>query len=278
VADHVIATCVALGNQEEIALSEIARQKSQNEQVKKFAEMMVNDHHQFLTKLQRYAPDAARPGILEGQGGQGRQGQGAGQGRQGQGAGQARGAAANSTQDNSDANANSAQDNSSNASQNDQSSSKSTTTNRGQIQQTGGTEASSRAGAQGSAGLAAGQSIPASQITQIERELAAQCLASARQKLNEKDGTEFDQAFMGLQVAKHMAMKDKLAVYQRHASGELAQVLAEGEKTTDHHLQQAEEIIRTISHSSGSSSSDKNRENNRKGNSSSNKDKSGNQE
>jgi len=58
--DHCFATCVAYGNQIEVATAKIASQKSQNPEVKKFAEMMIHYHEQFLKKLEKFAPDAAR--------------------------------------------------------------------------------------------------------------------------------------------------------------------------------------------------------------------------
>jgi predicted outer membrane protein len=84
---------------------------------------------------------------------------------------------------------------------------------------------------------------------QLGREMAQQCLSSAKEKLSEKKGAEFDQCFMGMQIAGHMAMHDQLTVLERHASGELAQVLAAGRKTTETHLKHAEQIMEKLSKS-----------------------------
>lgn len=50
-----LATRVALGNQEEIALSKLALTQARNPRVKEFAQMMVNDHQQYLNKLRSEA-------------------------------------------------------------------------------------------------------------------------------------------------------------------------------------------------------------------------------
>ena len=63
-ADQSLATCVAIGNQEEIAIAKFAEQKAQSQEVKDFARMLVKDHQAFLQKLQRYAPEATREGYL----------------------------------------------------------------------------------------------------------------------------------------------------------------------------------------------------------------------
>jgi predicted outer membrane protein len=63
--DHALASCVAIGNQEEIALSELASQRAQNDDVKKFAQMLIHDHQEFLAKLRPYAPEASAAGFLK---------------------------------------------------------------------------------------------------------------------------------------------------------------------------------------------------------------------
>src|SRR4051812_7448548 len=63
--DHMMASCVAVANQEEIALAEFARQKTTNDDVKKLVEMMITDHHTFLLKLKQFAPEATQPGYIE---------------------------------------------------------------------------------------------------------------------------------------------------------------------------------------------------------------------
>jgi predicted outer membrane protein len=72
--------------------------------------------------------------------------------------------------------------------------------------------------------------------------VAEKCLADAKKSLGEKQGREFDHHFVGLQIVKHQAMQSKLAVFERHASSELRQIISDASKTTTKHLEQAEEL------------------------------------
>ena len=53
--DEFIATCLLLGNQEEVALAQEAVSRAQNENVKQFAQMLVDDHQKAIQKLQQHA-------------------------------------------------------------------------------------------------------------------------------------------------------------------------------------------------------------------------------
>jgi len=228
--DHCFATCIALANQEEVALAEIASQKAENEEVKKFAEMMQHDHQGYLTKLQRFAPEAARQGYL--------------------------GTAAT---DGTRSSSKSTNQSDKSANRNDRDADRATSDrdakDQNTIRQTAGeNDPNNQSRSQTAAGSRSDSSQGPMNMLQIEREIAQQCLTSAKQKLNQKSGAEFDKCYIGQQIAKHEAMKDKLTVFQRHASSELRQVLADGLKTTEHHLAKAEEIMKTLDHGSSSTS------------------------
>jgi predicted outer membrane protein len=83
-------------------------------------------------------------------------------------------------------------------------------------------------------------------LIQIDREIAQECLKAAKAEMQEKQGVEADQCFLGYQIAKHAAMKSKLTVFERHASPELAKVFAEGAATVEKHKNEAEEIMKTL--------------------------------
>src|SRR5262249_26367643 len=53
--DEFIATCLLIGNQEEVALAQEALGRAQNQNVKQFAQMLINDHQQAIQKLQQHA-------------------------------------------------------------------------------------------------------------------------------------------------------------------------------------------------------------------------------
>ena len=74
------------------------------------------------------------------------------------------------------------------------------------------------------------------------RQADERCLQSSIQALTEKQGKEFDIAYIGMQVGAHQKMKDHLAVYQQHVSQEWAQKLAQAEPKVEQHLQKAKQI------------------------------------
>jgi predicted outer membrane protein len=206
--DHCFATCVAYGNQEEVALAHIAKQRAKTNEVKQFAEMMIHDHQEFLAKLQKFAPEASKSGAL--------------------------GATA-SGELNREGNRSNVSQTTANDRGNE-SSKVQTAENRNAT-----ANASNREGREAT-------------LSDIERELAEQCISSARRKLESKSGEEFDKCYINEQIAKHTAMKNKLTVYERHASGDLAATLADGLKTTEHHLMKAEEIAKSLEGSTGAQS------------------------
>jgi hypothetical protein len=67
----------------------------------------------------------------------------------------------------------------------------------------------------------------ASEMVHIEHEVAEQCLKTFKEMMGKKSGVKFDKAFVGCQLSAHIGMKDKLEVFQRHASESMKPVLAE---------------------------------------------------
>lgn len=195
--DHLLASCIALGNQGEIAISELARTKTENDEVKKFAGMMITEHHNFLEKLQKFAPEATKAGYLD------------------------------------------------TATKGDRKNKRGA-----KIEQTAASDADQDADKSDvkTADAKSDNSAHHFDHMQLQRELAAQCLASAKEKLEAKSGSEFDQCYIGQQLAMHMHMNDKLIVFQRHVSPELAAILAEGQKTTEEHLAHAEKLMKELAH------------------------------
>lgn len=204
--DHMFASCVAVGNQEEIIIAEFGIKKAHSDEVKKFAETMVADHHAFLLKLKKFAPEATQPGFLD---------TGVKEARSDGKGGKIVKAVA-------------------------------------KILQTAGADdaADDKKGVENAADSRSADSAGKGGIDflQLQREMANECLALTRDKLGEKSGAEFDACFMGQQIGMHVGMKAKLTVLQRHASSELAGILAEGLKSTDQHLAKAEHVMKTIAH------------------------------
>ncbi len=80
----------------------------------------------------------------------------------------------------------------------------------------------------------------------IHDQVADKCLASAKKALEENDGDKADACFMGQQLAAHMAMIDKLKVFQDYASPELRVQFENALKMTEDHLKQAESIMKSL--------------------------------
>ena len=57
--DGQLAACLILGNEEEIALGKFAIQRASTDKVKKFAQMMVDQHTQAASQLKQFAPQGA---------------------------------------------------------------------------------------------------------------------------------------------------------------------------------------------------------------------------
>jgi len=205
--DQKLATCIAIANQEEIAVARLAQDKAKDDDVKDFAKMLVSEHQAYLKKLQRYAPDAARDDFLNDS---------------------SRGSRGDSSQTRSQGN------------DGNQSRAQSTDS---QTRAQGADNKSSNIQQVSATGDQSGQHLD---FMHLQREIAEQCVQSTKQKLNKEEGSKFDKCFVGLQIANHETLKSKLTVFERHASGELKQLISDGISTTDQHLKRAEELMKKI--------------------------------
>jgi predicted outer membrane protein len=78
------------------------------------------------------------------------------------------------------------------------------------------------------------------------QELSSKCLESARKELVQKQGADFDRCYAGMLLFSHMQANDMFAVFQGHASPELAPVLTEGQQAIAMHLQHARELAQLL--------------------------------
>lgn len=205
--DHLLASCVAIDNQEEVALARFAEKQSKNENVKKFAKMMIDDHSAFLKKLQTYAPEATKDNYLS---------------------------ETPQTAQNTEAQS--------------QPLSQSNKNTKSKVIE----RIAAKPPINDGSSAQSGQPID---MGQLHRELAAQCLADTKAMLQDKNQDAFDECFIGLQIAKHAAMKTKLKVLQRHTSDELAQLFHQASETTGKHLEHAEKLMKELAEDSGSGKS-----------------------
>jgi predicted outer membrane protein len=208
--DTILANWLIVENEGEIALAQLGQQRAQETEVKQFSQRMIKDHQEFLAKLQRFA-----------------------------GAQQPRGAV-NPDQGRREA------DNRRDAPE------RGDTATRKE-DQAPAREAGQTAPATARPAQPAGQKVAQRQpgdmgqrIIGLKRELGQQCQQTARRELEEKRGAEFDQCYMFQQVAMHLHAVDTMKVFQGHASGELRQVLSEGVKTAEEHLEHAKHLAKKL--------------------------------
>jgi len=207
--DATLVDILIPGNQAEIALGRLAEQKSQNQQVRQFAQQMVQAHTKFLNELRRFGGVSAGP------------------------AEPAEGANRNQVQEN----------NAATAEQN----AETTTTNprrEGVDVRAGNVEVRTP-------GLNnARESAGGLNLMHVMHQIHQRCLASSERYLQQKQGREFDDAYIGMNIDAHRVMLDKLAVLSEYASPQLQKVIQQGEQTTKQHWQEAEQLMKQLaSHS-----------------------------
>ena len=230
--DQALATWLIIGNQGEVQISQLGQERSENQRVKEFSEKAIQDHTQFIQKLQQAADGQA------GQGAQGAQG-GADASQRSSDAQSARkrsGAAAGQDAQSSEAQA--GQD----RNRQEQGGQRAGQSRTEAAQSEQDRSAQFRAGAGG----AHGQHGQLGQLLQIKQELGDKHVESCREELSQKQGAEFDKAYMTKQVALHQEMLDTLEVFSSHASQDLQKVLEQGQQTTQQHLEMAKQILQTV--------------------------------
>jgi len=210
--DQGIVRWIAAGNEAEIRVNEAAQQKAQNEQVKQFAQKMVDEHTKLGQQLQQATGQSGQ---------QGASGEGASRATAGTATGEtqertARRVAADAADD--------AREEAENAVEED---APGRAANRDR----------NREGRQ--AGGMRGGNSP---FLAFHEEIKRQCAESTIQALNEKQGAEFDHAFIHQQIVEHMGMLDTLKVAEQHASPDLKKALQQARQHTQQHLEQAKQI------------------------------------
>ncbi|MDB5335805.1 MAG: hypothetical protein JWN70_1424 [Planctomycetaceae bacterium] len=80
-------------------------------------------------------------------------------------------------------------------------------------------------------------------VATVERQLAVQSLAGSKRLLEQKTGHEIDRAFIRQEMAMQKDLLDKLAIFQKHASPELKDVLANAERELIHNMKMTRQLI-----------------------------------
>jgi len=213
--DRTLAALLLIGNQKEVAVSQLAAERAQSPEVKQFAQEMTQAHTQFIGRLAKLAGAQER----------------------------ARDGAANPFSPQRDPAGRA--DNAENRTATD------AAQRTGDANRDQGANREQRADANAQnedRKHAAWQryDLGDSPLVSFDRELADQCLQSTEKFLGQQQGAEFDRWFMALQFVEHMGMRDKLQVAQRHATGELKGLVDQGLQTTDSHIRQIEQVMRQL--------------------------------
>ncbi len=241
--DQFIVGCLIAKNQSEIELSQLAAQQAQNPEVKKFAQQMVQDHQQMVKQLQQIA---------------GTQGAADSRGRTSSPALGTSGAS-DRTRATSDASGTTRTDTSAtDASATTGTSSLSgasdtSSAGEGSSSLTGSAATSGRETASSAAGGAGSGAVQ--QLLQIERQIVDRATQATRDELQQKQGAEFDKAFVGCAIGAHVHMNAALEVIGQQTQGQLAQVAQQAQPKVQQHLEHAKSLMQQLDQASPQSSS-----------------------
>jgi predicted outer membrane protein len=197
--DGHIASCLILGNQNEVAAAKLAESKAETGEVRAFAKGIDEDHQRFIAQLEKFAVNHYRH----------REARDIGAVRD-RGAVRERGAPAA----------------------------------RGPVaaNRNPAAEETREAGVKESGDHHAHMA----KFMTIREEIADQCRASLTRELDSKQGKEFDECFMGMQIGYHMMLVDELTVLAKHASPELRTVLQKELATAQKHFDNAKQIMNDL--------------------------------
>lgn len=203
--DQFLAKCLLAKNKAEMEISEIAAQEASDPQVKQFAQKMVQDHRDIVQKLEQIAGSQMTSQRQQQPGGLGSQQL---QQRQSQQQGQPGQAQRNNQP--------------------------------GQSQP--GQSLTDRS--PGRSGQSGSEDQNLQKIAQIDQQITQKATDAVTQKLREKSGSEFDQAYLGCAVGAHTQMKAALDVISQQTSGQLAQLAEQTQQKVEQHLQEAERLMK----------------------------------
>jgi len=233
VVDHFLAGCLLGQNKAEVELSQIALQKSENAEVKQFAQKMIDDHQKMIEQLQPLAAmhsgaNRATSTILGGTS----EAQGRSEATEGR------------TSDTT------ALPGSSGASQT--------------IPPSGTSAAIPPVSATAEAATATtGGNGAVHQLMQIDRQINERCLQMAKEELQQKSGAEFDKCYVGNAIGMHGHALAALDVIGKQTQGTLAQVAQQAQPTVQQHFDQAKQLMKQLEGQAGATATQAQRETNR---------------
>jgi predicted outer membrane protein len=237
VVDHFLANCLLGQNKAEVELSQIALQRSENAEVKQFAQKMITDHQKMIDQLQPLA-------MLQGSANRGASsilgGNSESQGR-----------SETTTGRSTDT---TALPGSSGASQT--------------LPPTGTTAAVPPVNTAVETTITAttapaGGDSPFHQLMKIDRQINERCLQMAKDELQQKSGAEFDKCYVGNAIGMHAHALAALEVIGKQTQGTLAQVAQQAQPTVQQHFDQAKQLMKQLDGQSSATGTQAQREANR---------------
>lgn len=82
-----------------------------------------------------------------------------------------------------------------------------------------------------------------SQLAGIEQKINERCRQALKEELQQKSGAEFDECYVGSQIAGHMHMLAALEVIGQESQGQLKQVADEARPAVQKHLEHAKQLM-----------------------------------
>lgn len=203
--DQTLARCLAIADHEQVLLSQFAKDRATHADVKAFAAALEKAHQTSVEQLKAFSPSSTTIGAT---------------------ADRAKQADANRADANrADANradANRADANRADANRAD--------ANRADANRAEVTETSLKQVEDKSSKV---------DFLQLHQEISAQCLKDSKDMLTSKKGVEFDQCFVGMQIAKHASAHSTLTVLQRHSTGKLQEWIKSALEMNAQHMEAA---------------------------------------
>ncbi len=204
-SDAILAEWLFVDNAKELALAKIAQSKSDNGEVKAFAQRMIDEHTKFAADLRPFR----HGGAMRGEGNDDGGARDVPQGR-----------------DDNDSPTRGGDDDE--KGRND-----------------GTKDGSKMVVKMGHDGMHRGDGEGIDHFALLH-DLGKKCRESATTALNEKSGAAFDRCYIGMQIADHQGVLDKVDTFQKYASPKFAAVLADAHTTVGAHLEHAKDLMKTL--------------------------------
>jgi len=217
--DHYLANCLLGHNKAEVELSQVALQRSENAEVKQFAQKMITDHQKLIDQLQPLA-------MMQG--------------------GANRGAS-------SILGGNSESQGRSEATEGRSSDTRALPGSAGASQTLPPSAADvARSPASSTTEITATPNVVAAgggdlhQLMQIDRQINERCLQMAKEELQQKSGADFDKCYVGNAIGMHAHAMAALEVIGKQTQGTLAQVAQQAQPTVQQHMEQAKQLMKQL--------------------------------